>query len=245
MSQRWNYIPTEPPSGIVPTQVKALYQFDGPDLGLTDRSGNGHDLASAVSAYTFIPMWAEFGCNMAHIQNSTEYLYSAPSALLASLGEATMEMVVMRYRNAVLDDAYNGYAAIAGPLDTEEDNCVFSLYASQTWGRLGVFIEEGAGVNVAGGFSGNRVLGPQGQLMYIAITRASDGKTYKYYANGNYVSSAVLSSAPTGGSTAFVNIGRISGSGSSIGTLGIQSFRWSHVEHTADQVLETYRRLRC
>lgn len=251
MSQRWGYLSTTPPYGFPADAIKAVYQFDGPAHGLEDRTGNGHDLSTVSSVgHAWIPQKAEYGCNLFAIMNSVSWLYSANSALLGTLGAATLEFVVMNGRLRNLDDTYNGYL---GVLDyphsgTEAGNCVLSVYGGATRDRFGILIETGGGIDHTVDSPAYWQPGCPGHLIYNAITRAEDGVTYKRYVDGNFLEELVMDAPPTGGTNVAMVIGALSSSGNSVAGnaagLGWNSVRWSHGEMTARQVKRAYYRLR-
>jgi hypothetical protein len=191
-------------------------------------------------------MQAEFGCNAHLIAHGSSWLESTPSAVLGTVGAATLEFVFMRYRLASLDDVYNGYVSIAGAGEALATNCMLSICGSTTRNRLGAFHEYGsAGSNVIVWSADYWTVGISGHLTYLAVTREEDGITYKFYADGNYLETVVASQAPEGGTSVSVRIGGITGSVNNSGGLGAyNSARWSHGIMAGDQLQETYYGLR-
>lgn len=247
MGQTWNYLGTTPPTGFSASDIKACYQFDGPTLGLTDRTGNGHDLSTNVSyGYAWHHMGDSYGCNGFFVGLDTVWLLSPLSATLGTLGEATMEFAFARYRMGNMDDTYNGYMAIGGDDETEDDNICFCIYGSATRNRLGFLQEYGAaGANSALVNPDFWAVGCTGQMVYIAATRDSDGVTFHLYVDGVYLCDTVLPNAPTGATNVRVYIGCATGAIGSSSQPGVfNSARWSHGKMTTDQIAETYAQLR-
>jgi hypothetical protein len=243
----WGYLSTDPPTGFSASNIKAVYQFDDPALGLTDRTGNGHTLSFSVAyGYAWVAMKNSFGCNGILLRHGNTYLSSAESAALGTLGVATWEFVYVRYRMGNIDDTINGYVSCGGSGEGEAQNECFSIYGSSTRNRLGFFVEYGpSGDNETDVNPDQWGVGLTGQMTYIAATRASDGKTYKLYVDGVYLCDTVLAQAPTGASSVAIGLGVApKGSTNTSAPGAFSSARWSHGEMTAAQIEETYLGLR-
>lgn len=240
MSQHWNYLSVIPPSGLSPSAVIACYQFDGPALGLTDRTGNGHNLSRIGTEHAWVAMKAENGCNAAVIYNNTDHLETGISDALISLGAATVEMVIARYRIADLTNIRNYYFICGGTGEGANDNIVFSAYGSNIRNRLGILVEKDSGTDIIGDSPGYWQPCIPGSFNYLAIAREADGVTYHVYSDGNFIEDIVLSDPPTctTPSTVTLSIGEV------FGGLVINSLRWTHATLDASQIEATYQQLR-
>jgi len=254
MSQTWNYLQPTAPTGFSQSDIKACYQFDGPTLGLTDRTANGHDLidVSPTTGLAWVAMQAALGCNGRFHAWDANFMYTAEDVALMTLGACTGELVWMPCGSGSLAQPTNGMLTITSyPADVGSvGNTTFSFGRTDQRnlaerGMLFIGYDSGLGVWTEV-FSPNGVCpGIHGQMTYTAITRAADGKTYKIYHDGVHVDTIAAPAAPDGGTDSALIIGAIDTTANEYGRGVIwQSVRWSHGEMTEGQIDETYLQLR-
>lgn len=235
---RWNYLTTTLPTGVADSALKALYQFDGPTLGLTDRSGNGHNLTIEGDAdYSWTVSEGAYGCNSLLLFDDT-WARSALVATLTSLGVGTMEMVFLPW--GFSGHGYTYYVAIGANRETEAANVSFSIRGTD-YNGLGYFHESGAGTNRTG--VTNWAAGAMGHIQYAALTRAADGITYNFYMDGVFLETLTATAPPTGSTAVGLCVGANFDDSNNV-LSSFSSVRWSHAAFTAAQVQEAYYRVR-
>lgn len=233
------------PSGISVSTLVALYQFDGPTLGLTDRSGNGHDL-TMISG---VPVFSVLGDGekTLHTFNAvTTYPQTeAKAGVFNTTGALTIEWVAMveEYNtgNEMPLFAIGDMSSLSSGLNVTA--LLEIREADQDLVELSVFHERGAGVNERTDFGGWTI--PHGRLGYGALTRAADGVTYKLYADGEYLATGVTANPPDGG-TGNIRI-YIHGCNYSGRYFYGHTSSWRYcrgVEFTAEQIEESFNRIR-
>lgn len=208
-----------------------LWQFDG---DLSDDSGNSLDLsvASGTAVYTSIG-----GIRFFYFDGST-YLSRVAAAGLQITGALTIEAIVCMRRGA--DDATNEYILSCGDNgETEITNTLYSVRTGNSTAEIQVFHEYGAGTNALHAFDNATI--PDSAPCHLAVTRASNGTTYKLYIDGVLLDTEEATSAPTGGGDAFLTVGAQE-TGTSLAKMHIASLKIINSELTAAQVLAEARR---
>jgi len=228
------------PAGVSPARLVALYQFDAQATALTDRSGNGHDL----TPYGAVVRLGRGACGERLWQNyNNNWLATAAkSGVFNTLGALTVEWVgmIQYYQHN-----YNMWLWTIG--DPTVTSSTLNVVASLRIRDPGVYDlnavamhERDSGVNEDAVFD----WGLPFVLHYGALTRAADGKTYKYYSDGELLQTAVTTNPPTGG-TGNIKI-TLLGCGSVVGECHGYLSSWRYckdVEFTPDQIAESYDRI--
>jgi hypothetical protein len=231
-----NYLSPTPPLGYT-TPFVLLYQFDNTVDRLTDRIGT-HDLTLVGGAYVPTLRNGLFG-NINVGQG--RYLESGVDSSLAALGAATVEVTLALTSWTSAQDEIFAVSGVDSS-ETEANNFTVSLWeddnGSGGGGQLGSLHEYSTGNNEWHYYGGT--LCP-GEMHYVALTRESDGKTYKIYTDGVETGSVVAGNAPTGGSNARIRLGGYDASSAFIGEL--YSARFSKGTMSAAQVADVYNAL--
>ena len=246
--QHWGYLSTDPPTGFSASNIIAVYQFSDPTNGLTDRTGNGHTLTVASGhGYSWCPMYEAYGCvglaTGIHAGNDWAETARGNNGL-DTVGNATAELVLLRYRMSQTDDTYNAFFTVGGIATSENENIIFQIYGSDNWNRLGICVQYNTKVRSPTVNTEQRTVCMTGVMVYLAVVRIS-GTVYEYYFDGEKKGTITLGNAPTMGVTPNVHLAIGGHSNNNQSTSAIfQSVRWSHAAMTADQIAETYTLLR-
>jgi hypothetical protein len=232
------------PSGVSGSTLVALYQFDGPTLGLTDRSGNGHDLTMNAGTDIYEMTDQSERCLQTYSASWTFPWTAAKSATFNETGALTIEWTakVQEYDTGSDMTLFVIGNLVSGSSSLNTTCAVLVMEADADPCAIRVIHEHGGGVNDEVEFPWTI---PFARLGHMALTRAADGKTYKLHSDGELLDTQVAANAPDGGAGAI----RIILMGHSTtynrpfyGSVG--SWRYCKgVEFTAAQVLESYNRI--
>lgn len=232
----WNYFTTTLPTGADSSKLICLYQFDGPDEGLTDRTGNGHDLTVNRDVF-WAHLKGSLGINAVQFRDNTNS--EGPVRLFpGTTGAWTVEWL---WSPIAWTTAADFIFAVYGAGETEASNVTVDIIVAATNGQIGVHHERGAGSNVSGNFSFTGLLG---HIQYGAVTRNADGVTHKLYSDGDYVETLVLDNPPTGGDGADVHVAVGGGDTDNDLYAYLFSIRYVQEEYSAAQILESYNAVR-
>jgi len=168
-----------------------LYNFES-GSELVDSSGNGLDLDTEVGT----PRYADLisGISMVDLDGSNLRRSSSNDSELNITGAVTVELFAIN-RNST-----GGIAISYQGGDTQFWDA--RVAATEKYGT-GYRKSGGSFVEVASDVTWAR--GPE--LQHFAVTRASDGKTYKFYVNGVLKDTEVAANTPQSGTDSAVNIG--------------------------------------
>jgi hypothetical protein len=224
----WNYLTTTLPAGA--GNLLALYQLDGPDAGLTDRSGNGWDLTYSDADVPWTTGASQTGL-VGLAQKLNAYAYTASDATFSIDGAITAEWVL------ALNSFSTGDWQMLVSLG--QNNFQFGVYIDETTGTYRCFHENGGGTNIVTSFDAGP---PVGTPHYGVVTRNADGLTHNLYIDGTLIDTAVSSAVPTpDGNKRLYVMGYSTGS-EVHGTL--YSMRVCTEEFTAAQIAAIYQTLR-
>lgn len=246
----FNYLDMVLPTGVSPTNLVALYQFDGPTLGFTDRSGNGHDLigrgdAAAAIRFTREQQGAGLWQNRVDQWRDT----GNKAGVFNTLGALTVEWVgkldiFPTNGNSWWHDVW--FLAGSIPGGSSGDNTTVAIWLLKETNPKGLYVYHEYGANDRAAVQFDWGI-PYGGLHHGVLTRAADGVTYKYYSDGILLQTKVASTPPTGGTGSV-----------KLSLLGSRQSQWQYdvmnatmssvryfrdVEFTAEQVAESYRRI--
>jgi len=238
---RWLYLGLELPAGVTPGNLVCLYQFNESPDGLTDRSGNGHNLTLNGGTEIYTPTERVLG--VAGLELRNDRFAAAPTGLSPqTLGAFTVECIWTPGVWTVDDDSiFDIRGATAGEL--EDDNASVSLWVGNEpgMGRYWAQHEYGAGLDSNNYFTFGGTLNT---TQLVTLTRAADGVTYKLSLQGELVETVVAANPPTGGGGANVRI-RVGGYSFGNDVYGaLHSLRYVKEEFTAAQVLASYLEVR-
>jgi hypothetical protein len=235
----FNYLDNVLPGDVSGSNLVCLYQFDGPTLGLTDRSGNGHDLTETGAA-----LWTRSSQGEGLWQNRTNRWLStdAKSGVFNTLGAFTVEWIEMKLLYAEATEILWVIGELGSAVESlNVTGCFYTRSNASDPQSMIALHEEGAGVNVYAFFEWGQ---PFGGLHHGALTRAADGVTYKYYSDGNLLETVVASDPPTGGTGSIKIYLQGSGSTSQEHYGYMNSWRYCrNVEFSPTQILSSYNRV--
>lgn len=222
----WRYLDAANlPTGAA--SPEAVWQFDGSANELDDRTANGHDLTVEGGSELHAAAEGLIG----FVSNNSFRLYDGASpAGLRTTGAVTAEFLVSM-QPGVLSVLFGIY----GTDETEAMNNLYAFTVRDTTRLIRADHEYSTGSDETHDFSAMPLFGP---VQHIAITRSSNGLTYKLYIDGQLVDTQVASNAPTGGGSATPRL-----FGSSANYFGGAMFcaRITKEEWSAAQVLESYQ----
>ena len=239
------FLTTSLPTGVSPTTLVCLYQFDGPTNGLDDRSGNGHHLHTFDGGAEKYSIHRNGEMALVNGGSLSDYPLTDNKTDFRELGALTVEWVgsIMEWNTGApvfLWEIGNLWSA-SSSLNT---SCSAGIRDSDTYpARIFALHEYGAGTNESVDFDWGM---PHCVLEHFALTRASDGVTYKLYAGGRYLQTKVAANAPDngGGSWPITLMCRYNDAGSDAHG-HLSSWRYCKgVEFTAAQVLESFNAIR-
>lgn len=230
LSNLWRYFtPTDLPMGAAAPE--AVWQFDGTGSELNDRTANGHDLT--VEGGTKLHTASEGLVGLA--SNDTFRLYDGASpAGLRTTGAFTIAFLV-----AIEDTSTNNILFVTNSTDDTEAQNVLSQLNVKANRLIATDHESGLGVNENIEFDASPAFN---RLQHIALTRSTNGLTYKIYVDGQLVDTKTASTAPTGGGSSVPYL--MGGGGSSPAnyyTGAMFCALFTKEEWSAAQVLEHYQ----
>lgn len=234
----WNYVDDTLPNGVSSSPI-LRYNFDGSANALKDLTDNGHNLTRSGGAEFYIPMPIRGGSKFLGLSES-EYYYTASHADLRLLGAGTWEIVCFLNDISAASDTL--FAHNAAGADIEANNFLYALRILADNGHFFYRHEYGAGVNQESTFTDSMAV--VGGPMHLVLTRDSAGTDVNLYMNSVLVSNYSASNAPTGGANGALVIGADVGGPSEYFHGGASSFRMFDIEFTANQVAESYKKVR-
>lgn len=196
-----NYLPTTKPAGVTADPL-FVFQFKPDADWLTDRTGNGYDASIVTGAFEFKvdPETGLIGLYFDSAQDHELILPDSEALRVARVdgggGDAslTLEAIVRQESPGII-------LGCDGSGEVLENNYLWQL--GPAWDDSGVlkhyaFTEDGTGDNIT--VSSNAVVRLD-VLHYLGLTISSDGLTWKYYLNGQYIGQGIAARYATKAST--------------------------------------------
>jgi len=206
------YFPTTNPGGVTNPPL-AVWQLDGREGWLNDRTANGRDLSIVTGSFEFSPDELMGLSGAVFDSQDHELIAPAEEALIIAQNELGTDDASLTLEAIVRPTANNGAIFdCAGGGESLATNYLWTL--GSEWDDAGVrkyysFLEYGAGAN-ANVYS-NAVV-RLNWLMYLAMTISADGLTFKWYRDGTLIGTGTATHRAeknsAGGNTQRIRIGR-------------------------------------
>lgn len=179
----------------IQSNVKGFWQFNG---DLTDDSGNGLTLStnSGTARYVTID-----GLQGFFPDDGQSLRRLAHDSVLTITGALTLNVLAYFVASKAAVDTRIVNFSLAG--ETEATNTLYQLLLMASTDRLRYFAEFGAGSNISLDLETPIVAGA---WHLYTLTRSSGGTTMKLYIDGVQVFGGSPSTAPTGGTTATLQV---------------------------------------
>ena len=181
----WNRLPVTPPTGFT-GNLKGLYQFDGPALGLTDRSGSGNHLS--VNTGTEIYQRVA-GQDMLVFNESN--VFESTSQDLRLHADKTIEVISYYFGGSAASDTIVSFG-VDGDGNAPADDITYALRAKSGTSLMELEHENG-GTNAKATFKGLHI---PGAITMVTVTFNASTKVATFYSNGWKQDTITMASAP-------------------------------------------------
>lgn len=224
---KWKYLQLAQPTNME-TPAIALYQFDGTDNALTDRTGNGYILtmSNGNAQYALAQNLMGF-----YFIGSNRMWHNATPAPLQLDRAITVEMQIQFLR---INTAEEHLFSISGVNEVLKENELCQLSRAPNTGILTHFVEYGSGTNSS---AASTLSVANSELLLITFTRDSDGLASSFYINGENAATANLSNAA--GKDTSGNLQKLYIGNTTLIAI-VPSVKITPATFTAAQVLESY-----
>jgi hypothetical protein len=204
-----------------------LWNFNGVT---TDSSGNNFNLTvSGIEKYSIVP---GFNLKGFYLNGSTNLYRTVHDDLLNITGALTIEYIYYVPSYYPIGGVITAYAASG---ESEDTNFIYQISVNQ-FGVFNMFTEHDSGANDSADSNVNVItIVPS----YAAVTRSDDGKTIKFYSNGQLITEVTDHIKPTGGSSGQLYVGSGIGGYMPNGSV-LFSLKILNQELSASNILEEY-----
>lgn len=243
----WRYLSSALPTGISPSSLVGLFQFDGSPDSIKDRSGNGYDLYmnQGPESYCSIPVSSESGNMIAMAFAEDKRLLLANAAhntYFRFLGAFVIEMLLVFEGNTGTDDTLVDFSPPTHT-EAEADNTVYLFKAFRDNGMFYYIHETGLGANQPSSGNNKSSYCYPGLIQHLIFNRTSGGDVMVIQ-NGYKVVEWAGLTLPTGGANAQLSIGSRRSSGEHLnGAIACMRFLGG-VSYSQAQWEESYKRVR-